>query len=516
MTASDADAGPLRRAWKAWVWFWFAPVDPTPLCFMRIVVGVLTLYVHIAYSFDLVAFFGPNGWYDHNEANLTRRELPHLRVRSDWQQDEFQFRLPLDKRQRTVTRDFIDRVVASPDPERVLMFMHSLGLAGEERNELLRYLRGLTNDKAERDAILQAFIDGTMSADDKELLPKFFDRQTTQESRVSFTTELKRFHDLLPADPEERRLLTQLLVDTEPTDWQALQDFIRKYQSMPAAERDEYMRYRMTWGLPKDMTIAQGMPTYSPWFHVTDLRLLWLVHGLHILAIIAFMVGWNTRVAAVLTWLVGLSYIHRAQPYLFGQDTMMNLAHFYLMLSPCGARWSVDRWLVRKEAAARGVAPPPVRPSVSAGFVIRVFQIQYCLMYLSAGCSKLKGQSWWNGTALFGCLANPEFSPMHISAYRDFMKWLCSHRVAWELVNSGVCIYTLLVEIAFPFAIWTRLRPVLVACALLLHTGISILMGLSVFSLYMFALLLAWFPADTINSMFGYDDACVWPDSSGD
>lgn len=510
MPETDADAGLLTRAVRGWSRFWFTPADPTPLCFMRIVVGLITLYVHLAYCFDLEAFFGPHGWCDHTESNLTRRELPHLAVEADWSQPKYYFQMPLDRRQRNLVRDLMYRIIAEPEPERVLMFMHSLGLAGAERDELLRYIRDLTTDRAERDALLKSFVDDTMPAEDKSLLPKFFVRQQTPEARASFVAEVKRFHDLLPPAPHDRKVVVQLLLDTTPIDWQAFQDFVRDLKDRTPADREEFMSYFMTWAIPKQITRAQGMPQYSPWFHVVDLRILWTVHILHLAGIVAFMVGWQTRVTSVLTWLIGLSYINRAQPYLFGQDTMMNLAHFYLMMSPCGARWSVDRNLQKRRAIAAGEPVPPVRPSVSAGFILRVFQIQYCLMYMSAGLSKLKGPSWWNGTALFGCLNNAEFSPMHIKVYRDFLYWLCSHRVAYELVNSGVVIYTLLLEISFPFVVWTPLRPVMVAGALILHTGISFLMGLNAFGLYMFALLLAWFPAATINNVFGTDDACVF------
>jgi hypothetical protein len=172
------------------------------------------------------------------------------------------------------------------------------------------------------------------------------------------------------------------------------------------------------------------------------------------------------------------------------------------MLSPCGAKWSLDRYMARKRAEARGETLPPVQPSISAGFVLKIFQVQFCLMYLSAGLSKLKGTSWWNGTALFGCLANPEFAPMHVDIYRDFLHWLCSHRPIWEIVMSAAAIFTLLTEISFPWAVWTSARPLVVAASILLHTGISILMGLSVFSLFMFVLVSCFIPPDAINWMF--------------
>src|SRR5436309_1182438 len=131
MRASKADPRPTRsrskrmaetaeretaitRTWNAWIGFWFTAKDPTPLCLMRIVAGLLTLYVHVAYTFDLVAFFGPDGWYDQRESNLTRQQLPHVRARHDWQDTDYQLRMPQDKRQRIVLRTFIVKVMASP------------------------------------------------------------------------------------------------------------------------------------------------------------------------------------------------------------------------------------------------------------------------------------------------------------------------------------------------------------------------------------------------------------------
>jgi hypothetical protein len=48
---------------QRWADFWFAPKDPTTLGFMRVVTGLLVLYIHLAYCLDLQAFFGKYGWY---------------------------------------------------------------------------------------------------------------------------------------------------------------------------------------------------------------------------------------------------------------------------------------------------------------------------------------------------------------------------------------------------------------------------------------------------------------------
>src|SRR4051812_7077266 len=122
----------LASAARAWVNFWFSPADPTPLCLMRIAAGLLTLYVHIAYTFDLVAFFGPDAWCDQTLCNSIRREYPHIQPRNDWKPMQYEFRMPSSPIQRVVLHDFINRVIECPYPDRALDFMKSVGLAGEE------------------------------------------------------------------------------------------------------------------------------------------------------------------------------------------------------------------------------------------------------------------------------------------------------------------------------------------------------------------------------------------------
>jgi hypothetical protein len=125
-------------------------------------------------------------------------------------------------------------------------------------------------------------------------------------------------------------------------------------------------------------------------------------------------------------------------------------------------------------------------------------------MYLSAGLSKLKGNSWWNGTAPWYTMTNAEFSPLHLPAFRNLLVWLCQdqHRWLWEGYMSAMTVFTLCLEIGLPFLVWTRLRPVMVCGAILLHLGIALNMGLIVFSLFMFTLLLCWMTPAAIRTVF--------------
>ena len=74
MSTTPTAAAP-RPWWRGWADFWFRPTDPTTIGFIRIATGLLVLYVYLAYSFDLQAFFGKHGWYALALVDKERREL---------------------------------------------------------------------------------------------------------------------------------------------------------------------------------------------------------------------------------------------------------------------------------------------------------------------------------------------------------------------------------------------------------------------------------------------------------
>lgn len=49
------------RFGQGWNRFWYKPSDPLPLCAIRIATGLVALYLHFTFTFDLVYFFGNGG-----------------------------------------------------------------------------------------------------------------------------------------------------------------------------------------------------------------------------------------------------------------------------------------------------------------------------------------------------------------------------------------------------------------------------------------------------------------------
>ncbi len=285
-----------------------------------------------------------------------------------------------------------------------------------------------------------------------------------------------------------------------PTGWES-----PRPQPAQTPEEAEYIR---RFHIHPNQALAHGMPLWSVWFHVTDPSAMLVVHGIILGIIFLFTIGFCTRITSVLAWMGVLSYTHRAPTTLFGMDTMMNLVLIYLMIGPSGAALSVDRlimryWTTWRALRARRPAPAMLRPAprITANLALRLIQVNLCFIYLISGLSKLEGKAWWNGTAIWGTMANKEFSPP-IPFYWDALRYLAEHRMIWEISMTAGVVFTLATEIGFAFLIWNRsLRWIYLVMALVLHTGIAIFMGLNTFSLFMLVMLLAFVPMTTVHRL---------------
>ena len=274
----------------------------------------------------------------------------------------------------------------------------------------------------------------------------------------------------------------------------------------------DYMRHKINIYLPRNdwepidlqhsAPVVQGNVYWSIFFHIRDPRWIWAFHYAAIGVAFLFLIGLWTRITSVLMWMISICYIERAITNMFGMDTMLNIALLYLMIGPSGACLSVDRLLEIWRARRRGLSPPPVQPSATANFAIRLCQIHFCFIYLSSGMSKLMGTTWWSGTALWRTFLNYEFAPMENPAYMAVLTWLAQNRLLWEMFMTGGVIFTFWAELGLPFLIWLpKMRWIMLTSAVLLHTGIGLFMGLVMFSILMIILVFSFAPPEQVEAV---------------
>lgn len=199
---------------------------------------------------------------------------------------------------------------------------------------------------------------------------------------------------------------------------------------------------------------------------------LWSFHVLFLGCIVAFTLGWQTRIMSVLVWAGHLCFVHRAFLTWSGMDTVLAMLTFYLMMAPAGAALSLDA--LRKYGSGR-------RPlSWEATVGVRLIQIHTSVIYLCAGLAKLQGARWWDGTAVWSVMMMQEFAPYDLS-------WLgyLGDVPCMVISNIGVLL-TLVMEISFCFLIWNaKVRPILLLMALVMHAGIGMFMGMGTFGAVM-------------------------------
>ncbi|HVS36246.1 MAG TPA: HTTM domain-containing protein [Gemmataceae bacterium] len=72
-------------AWlRPWIRFWFTPIDPTGLGFMRICCGLLVFYTYVMYSYGLYSYLGPSSWVDPPTQEVIRHDVPFGAPPYDW------------------------------------------------------------------------------------------------------------------------------------------------------------------------------------------------------------------------------------------------------------------------------------------------------------------------------------------------------------------------------------------------------------------------------------------------
>jgi hypothetical protein len=232
-------------------------------------------------------------------------------------------------------------------------------------------------------------------------------------------------------------------------------------------------------------TVQEGQFTYSFWWLVSE-DWMWSAHVVSMIVLGLFTVGLWTRVTSVLAFFVTVSYAYRVPEATFGLDQINAMLTLYLAIGPSGRALSVDRWL----AVRRGLAPPG-RPTPSAGanLSLRLINVHMCVIYLFAGVSKLMGEAWWNGQAMWLAFANYEYQSLD-------MTWLAWHPRLLEFITHVSLVW----EISFCTLIWRpRLRPLVLGGAVVLHVGIGASLGMWTFGLIMLIGCASFLPAEAVG-----------------
>jgi hypothetical protein len=244
-------------------------------------------------------------------------------------------------------------------------------------------------------------------------------------------------------------------------------------------------------GSPWTPTLARQLFDQTGWNSIltlSDSRVYFEVcYAAALVTSVLFILGWRTRAVSILFAVVVASFHARAIFMTDGGDNLILLMAVYLVFTACGRRWSLDARRARLKKARAGEVPASERSSLShqlrdarrtlitvlhncGMFVIAA---QVCFLYGSSGLYKVQGGAWGNGTALHYVLNLELFQPWPALSH------LADDRVVLIAVASYL---TVLLQVAFPFVLFSRLKYPVLTLLLGMHIGIAVLMGLPLFS----------------------------------
>ena len=229
----------------------------------------------------------------------------------------------------------------------------------------------------------------------------------------------------------------------------------------------------------------------------------WLV--LYCITLVMVTIGCFTRVACAAAWLFAMSFSMRGWWVTNGGDDVTVIMLFYLMLTPCGATWSVDslrRRLKDYKDPASGFDSPgsSIYVSERSGIVnvldnqiapwsVRLMQIQLCLIYFYNGLNKINvgdlsswqafidANDYLSGKAVYYALNDNMLNRVPYDAM-PIPFWICC-LLSWA---------TIVFEVGFPLLImFRRVRPWMIVAGIGFHIGILITMEIGWFSQTMIA-----------------------------
>jgi hypothetical protein len=223
-------------------------------------------------------------------------------------------------------------------------------------------------------------------------------------------------------------------------------------------------------------------------------------HALAIALAAAFAAGLFTRITGLLTLTALLSYMHRLPLAPQHVEPVLAFLVAYLCIGPADAYFSVGRWL----ASRRSEAPPPAtEPSLWATLSLRLIQVHLAAFVAMMALTKLNGDAWWDGEAVWYLLAQTHSRPLDLTflrrslgaPYFEYLINVWTHSVVYF-------------ELAFPVLIWIRpARPILLALGAAVWLPLVLATGLWLFALTLIVASLAFAQDETYRSLAGRSTA---------
>lgn len=196
--------------------------------------------------------------------------------------------------------------------------------------------------------------------------------------------------------------------------------------------------------------VTQATPGFSHLFWIQSPMLLWVTHGVSMLVVAMATFSIAPRWSIPLTYLIVLSYVHRA-PMVTGQfELVLCMMLLYIAVGALARdyRASGADWVFN--------------------VMTRLLQVHLCGLYVMTAASKLGTPVWWSGDATWYLIMDAQHQLIDLG-------WL----VNYNLLINGITHLWLLAEILFPILVWQRgLRPLMLVVSSIMWLWTALITGL--------------------------------------
>lgn len=197
-------------------------------------------------------------------------------------------------------------------------------------------------------------------------------------------------------------------------------------------------------------------------------------------AAVALGLGWRTRLATLVSWLLVASIQYRQPALCFGGDVMLRMVLFWGLFLPLGARFSLD---ARRDPSAMPRGNPHLSVATAA------LLLQLCLVYWFSVLNR-NGPTWWNGQALHDALHYDYFASRFGLLLREHEAWLPPMTLA-AIWFEGLGPFLAFVPFATPF-----FRTLSVVLFVGFHAALALLFNIGLFPAVFSVTWLAFLPTE--------------------
>lgn len=215
--------------------------------------------------------------------------------------------------------------------------------------------------------------------------------------------------------------------------------------------------------VPKSQALELFEPLQKPIFNFSFWPDSWafIFHLVFLVLMLLLVLGYGRRPLIFIAWLIHLGFLQRNWAAGMGVDTMVTVFLFYFSF--------VSHKIVQGGDLLSRV-------------MVRMSQVHLSVIYFYTGLEKLRGPAWWEGSALWTALSNPQMTSLDFTWLHQFPGVIAS-------MSHG----TVLFELMFLPLVWNpHTRKWILSVGIVFHFGIAGIMDLWGFSAVMVSQYLLW------------------------